>query len=466
MIPMRIKSMASYLRWLILLGAVVGWFRPPTPFGQYPGPVIVASAQSASVGPLRVSGDRRHLVDSQGDPFFWLGDTPWSLFATYSRADVITYLDDRKAKGFTVIQAVLCWRDGTACMANLEGQLPFLGTNPAAPNEAYFANVDWIIDQADQRGIVVALVPIWSNALISPSNTILNEQQAKAYGRFLGTRYSARNNIIWVLGGDTPVYDKGPIHRAMADGIRDADAAKKLITFHPSADIGNSRGGVTTDPLFNPFGASENILDFNMAQSWGYRADLPRLCGLMYNNHPMKPGILAEGSYEGAYTEYPTGAVTPELVRREAWRTFLSGAGYTYGHMAIWAHTSSWQQALDDPAARSMAVLKKALGSRRWWRLMPDSGILPDEVQAAVATDDLPGGAASRSRDGDAIVVYFSGPSAGVLHIWGLQELTNYSATWINPETGEEIAAGDFPISDSHNYQTPDGWTDSVLALQ
>ena len=40
----------------------------------------------------------------------------------------------------------------------------------------------------------------------------------------------------------------------MADGIRDADSAKKLITFHPSADIANSRGGVTTDALFNPSG--------------------------------------------------------------------------------------------------------------------------------------------------------------------------------------------------------------------
>ena len=109
-----------------------------------------------------------------------------------------------------------------------------------------------------------------------------------------------------------------------------------------------------------------------MAQSWGFRADLPRLCGLMYDNRPMKPGILAEGSYEGAYTEYPTGAVTPELVRREAWRTFLSGAGYTYGHMAIWAHTPSWQQALDDPAARSMAVLKKSLGNAAL--VAPDAG--------------------------------------------------------------------------------------------
>ena len=162
--PHAFKSMARYLRWLILLGAVVGRFRPPIPFGQYPGPVIVASAQSASVGPLRVSGTGgiwsipRELRSSG------LATRRGACSPRSPRADVITYLDDRKAKGFTVIQAVLCWRDGTACMANLEGQLPFLGTNPAAPNEAYFANVDWIIDQADQRGIVVALFPIWSNA--------------------------------------------------------------------------------------------------------------------------------------------------------------------------------------------------------------------------------------------------------------------------------------------------------------
>jgi hypothetical protein len=455
---MRLRPLTRQLAWLILLGVV--------PFGHHPGPAIVASAQNTGVGPLRVSGDRRYLVDSQGAPFFWLGDTPWSLFATYPRADVVAYLDDRKAKGFTVIQAVVCWRDGTGCMANVDGQRPFLGGNPANPNGDYFANVDWILDQADQRGILVALLPIWSNSLISPANTILDEQQARSYGRFLGARYAGRNNIVWVLGGDTPVYDKGPIHRAMAMGIRETDSGNKLMTFHPSADPDSPRGGVTTDPRFNPFGASEAFLDFNMAQSFAYRADLPRLCGMMYENQPRKPGILAEGSYEGAFTEYSTGPVTPELVRREAWRSFLSGSGYTYGNMAIWAHTSSWQQSLDDPAARSMAVLKKSLGARNWWRLMPDAGILPDGLVPSIMTDALPGGAAARSRDGDSIVAYFSGPSAGILHIWGLQPAESYSAVWINPETGEEIAAGEFPISDAHTYQTPSGWTDSVLALQ
>jgi hypothetical protein len=454
-----------HLRWLIVFGAVIGWFRPANPFGQYPGPLLVASAQSLSVGPLRVSEDRRYLVDSQGAPFFWLGDTPWSLFATYSRADVITYLDDRKAKGYTVIQAVACWRDGNGCMANLDGERPFVGGDPSQPNEAYFQNVDWILAQADQRGIVVALVPIWSNGLIAPWNTILNEQQAREYGRYLGARYAQQNNIVWVLGGDTYVWDKGPIHQAMATGIKQTDSGNKLTTFHPSSDIPNSLGGVTTDPRFNPFGASEGFLDFNMAQSWAYRSDLPRLLALMYENHPVKPGVVAEGSYEGSVTDYPTGPVTPELVRREAWLSYLSGGGYTYGHMAIWAHTTDWQRALDDPGAKSMAVLRNFMRTRRWWRYAPDTTIFPAGVLPAAVSNTLSGGVAARSIDGDGILVYFSGPSAGVLNIGGLTSAQNYSALWINPENGDQIAAGDLSNAGVHTYQTPAGWNDSVLAL-
>ncbi len=33
-------------------------------------------------GPIRVSADGRYFVDKDGQPFFWLGDTAWPLFAS------------------------------------------------------------------------------------------------------------------------------------------------------------------------------------------------------------------------------------------------------------------------------------------------------------------------------------------------------------------------------------------------
>ncbi|MBM3785568.1 MAG: DUF4038 domain-containing protein [Acidobacteria bacterium] len=38
--------------------------------------------------PLRISENQRHLVSAQEKPFLIHGDSPWSLFTGYSRADV------------------------------------------------------------------------------------------------------------------------------------------------------------------------------------------------------------------------------------------------------------------------------------------------------------------------------------------------------------------------------------------
>src|SRR5277367_4377820 len=52
--------------------------------------------------PLKVAGNRRHLVDSEGRPFFVLGDTPWFLQRLPIDA-VRRVMDDRRAKGFNTL---------------------------------------------------------------------------------------------------------------------------------------------------------------------------------------------------------------------------------------------------------------------------------------------------------------------------------------------------------------------------
>ena len=66
------------------------------------GPPAVADT-NAPAFPLKLSADRRCLVDSKGTPFLAIGDSPWSLIAEPTAAQVDKYLDDRKAKGFTVL---------------------------------------------------------------------------------------------------------------------------------------------------------------------------------------------------------------------------------------------------------------------------------------------------------------------------------------------------------------------------
>jgi hypothetical protein len=58
-------------------------------------------------GRLKVSADGHYLQFDDGLPFFWLGDTGWELFHRLTKEEINIYLENRRAKGFNVIQAVI-----------------------------------------------------------------------------------------------------------------------------------------------------------------------------------------------------------------------------------------------------------------------------------------------------------------------------------------------------------------------
>src|SRR5690348_12204323 len=68
---------------------------------------IVADNDPQPLKPLKVSPNGRYFITADGKPFFWLGDTGWLLFSKLKREEVIKFLDDRKEKGFNVIQVMV-----------------------------------------------------------------------------------------------------------------------------------------------------------------------------------------------------------------------------------------------------------------------------------------------------------------------------------------------------------------------
>ena len=99
---------------------------------------VTALAGAGVPGPIKVSPDGRHFVDKAGKPFFWLGDTAWPLFTQYSREQAEAYLENRGAKGFTVIQGVLVWGHGSGMeekspVANPQGHKPWLDDDRQGP---------------------------------------------------------------------------------------------------------------------------------------------------------------------------------------------------------------------------------------------------------------------------------------------------------------------------------------------
>src|SRR5438270_13163208 len=95
-----------------------------------PAPAAPPPARGPSEGrtpfPVRVSENHRYLIDQDGRPFFYLGDTAWELFHRLDAEEADHYLRDRAAKGFTVIQAVVLAEYGGLDVPNPYGHLPLI----------------------------------------------------------------------------------------------------------------------------------------------------------------------------------------------------------------------------------------------------------------------------------------------------------------------------------------------------
>jgi len=65
-------------------------------------PPIVPGPSSPAY-PLKVSANRRYLVDQNNTPFLIAGDVPQPLVAMVSTADAASYFDNRQAHGFNAV---------------------------------------------------------------------------------------------------------------------------------------------------------------------------------------------------------------------------------------------------------------------------------------------------------------------------------------------------------------------------
>ena len=190
---------------------------------------MTVTAPPATVAfPLRVGSGQRHLVDQNGRQFLMVGDTPWSLMTGTTKAEAEAYLEDRRQRGFNaiIVNIIEHYYNGPI---NKEGNAPFQRTNNvydfSKPVEAYFANVDYVLGLARDKGFLVLLTPAYlgygggSEGWWPEINTSVNtEAVMENYGRFVGTRYRNFNNIIWVMGGDWYGQESLPKTQALVRG--------------------------------------------------------------------------------------------------------------------------------------------------------------------------------------------------------------------------------------------------------
>src|SRR3982751_3419367 len=175
--------------------------------------LTVTAARARELPRLEVSDNKRFLVTEDGRPFFWLGDTAWELFHRLNREDADRYLRNRASLRFTVIQAVALAEFDGLTAPNAYGETPLRNNDPAQPNEAYFAHVDWIVARANALGLYVGFLPTWGdkwNIKRGVGPEIFTPENAERYGAWLGRRYKD-DGVIWILGGDRPI--ESEVHR-------------------------------------------------------------------------------------------------------------------------------------------------------------------------------------------------------------------------------------------------------------
>jgi hypothetical protein len=425
---------------------------------------------------LSVSVDHRSL-ELSGRPFFYLGDTAWTLFKRLDRDEVELYLSNRAAKGFTVIQAYVV--RGLE-MRNRAGELPLVDHDPGRPNEGFFANVDHVVRRANEHGLVMGMVATLGEHVThrpesihyAPGEQVFTVDNARRFGEIMGRRYRDAA-LFWLLGGDRgPAPDDLAIWDAMAYGFKEGSQGEHLVSWHDG-------GGHSSSEMFH----GRDWLDFNTVQSIHRSADPNyRLIAIDYSLAPVKPTLDMESRYEGhpdlriqsqrevfGTDQEPVARIDPFQVREAAyWAVFAGAAGHGYGHNDLWqfhdpargetqaeySHpyikpSNAWQVSMDAHGAFGVGYLRRLMEARPWYLAEPYPAII-----TAAPNDGEDRASALRARDGSFALVHLTWGSPVTVDLELLTPAT-VRCSWWDPRTGTGRAFEERPGAGQATFVPP-----------
>jgi hypothetical protein len=402
---------------------------------------------------LKVSANGRYFVDQNAKPFFYLGDTVWLIFQRFNKDELEEYLKDRAAKGFNVIQSyVIRGLDARHPDGNnsLLGATPFVDRDPTRPNEAFFKNVDHVVNRANDMGLVMGLVTAKSWHVNKHPEQVFDVKNAFTFGKFLGQRYK-NNAVLWYPGGDSAPGSDRDVWVAMARGLKEGSEGTHLVSYHGS-------GGTSSSTWFH----QDDWLDFNSIQSGhGWAARTYQRVSHDYGLSPAKPTVDMEPSYEN----HPTGK-TPRIdshqVRKGAYWAVLAGAaGHGYGALDLfWLYKDAdgpfpkngfqhWRKAVAYEGSGQVGLMRRLFELRPWYQLVPDQSVLASGP--AEGEDHIQAG---RAADGGFLIAYL--PTGKPVTI-AMDKLTarQVKAQWYDPRKGTWTAIGEYENSGNRKFEAP-----------
>ncbi len=398
--------------------------------------------------PLKVSENRRYFVDSEGKPFFLLGDTPWFL-QKLPLDDVRRVMDDRKSKGFNTLFLEIL-DDSRLPSRDAYGNVAFQPElDITRPVEAYWKYADTVMEEASARGFFVIMSELWYGAGDGLWMHHVTPESARTYGHFLGRRYRRFQNLMWMHCGDRNPDDRlATCANELAMAIKE-EAPHHLHTAHMQHEFSSA-----------DFFDKEPWLDVNMAYTYG--ASCLQVAKEYARKDPVRPVILGETGYEAEpnaielLPDAKRGDLwTPYRIRRNEYWAILSGAcGYCAG-TRLWRFEPNWRDVLNVESVRQAPLIRRLMDSHPWWRLAPDAkhDLVTGGYGQWRQADYV---AAVLADDGSLAMVYM--PIGGTIQVAMSRLRGAATVEWFDPTSGQYKAIEGSPFNnESKRDFTPPG---------
>jgi hypothetical protein len=400
-------------------------------------------------GFVKAAGNSRYLTYNDGTPFFYIGDTHWTMPKEPYDTVFKPLVDKRVTQGFTVYQS-----------EPLEADY-FLSDGLTGADLEAFADMDNRFRYIADKGLVHANSQLFFTQELK--DTTYSTEYLEKLSRYWVARYAAFP-VLWTTAQEVDKDFHGTFSAAtnpwktVFNTVHTYDPYIHPQTGHQDgtnlvrasdSEFKNLAGYSWFASQWNP--AKNQILDFNVPKNY-------------WNNSGMKPAI----NYEGVYQNLGTNEFG---ARMQGWTAYLNGMfGHGYGAQDIWYYDTNlwedtdgtdwgitvtsaekqvlWTTSQDFAAATQLGThMKSFFNSMNWWQLTPrfdDAGYFANNGSYYSVASIL----------NDRYVAYFYNATTNTGTLKGMDNVS-HTAKWFNPRTGAYTTIGTNLIPSSGQWLIP-----------